>query len=78
MVIPPKASTSLVINRRILNSEVDPRQREPARADKLETSASFLFEVYEQALVCLSDREIVDASRGRTFHCKMANNRFFL
>jgi len=32
----------------------------------------------EQALVCLSDREIVDASRGCTFHCKMANNRFFL
>ena len=32
---------------------------------------------YEQALVCLSNREIVDASRGRTFHCKMANNRFF-
>ena len=30
----------------------------------------------EQALVCLSNREIVDASRGRTFHCKMANNRF--
>jgi len=36
---------------------------------------------YPQALVCLSNREIVDASRGRTFHCKMANNRviaFFL
>ena len=33
--------------------------------------------MYEQALVCLSNREIVDASRGRTFHCKMANNRFF-
>ena len=33
---------------------------------------------YEQALVCLSSREIVYASRGRTFHCKMANNRFFL
>jgi len=32
---------------------------------------------HEQALVCLSNREIVDASRGRTFHCKMANNRFF-
>jgi len=31
----------------------------------------------EQALVCLSNREIVDASRGRTFHCKTANNRFF-
>ena len=31
--------------------------------------------VNEQALVCLSDREIVDASRGRTLHCKMANNR---
>jgi len=29
----------------------------------------------EQALVCLSNGEIVDASRGRTFHCKMANNR---
>jgi len=33
---------------------------------------------YEQALFCLSNREIVDASRGCTFHCKMANNRFFL
>jgi len=32
----------------------------------------------EQALVCLSNREIVDASRGCTFHCKTANNRFFL
>jgi len=29
----------------------------------------------EQALVCLANREIVDASRGRTFHCKVANNR---
>ena len=32
---------------------------------------------HEQALVCLSNREIVDASRGCTFHCKMANSRFF-
>ena len=36
----------------------------------------------DQALVCLSNREIVDASRGCTFHCNMANNRlitvFFL
>ena len=31
--------------------------------------------LYEQALVCLSNRETVDASRGRTFHCKMANKR---
>jgi len=30
---------------------------------------------YEQALVCLSNKEIVDASRGCAFHCKMANNR---
>jgi len=30
---------------------------------------------HEQVLVCLSNREIVDASRGRTFYCKMANNR---
>ena len=30
---------------------------------------------YEQALVCLSNREIVDASRGRPFHYKMANDR---
>ena len=29
----------------------------------------------EQALVCLYNREIVDASRGRPFHCKMANDR---
>ena len=29
---------------------------------------------HEQALVCLSNREIVDASRRRPFHCKMANN----
>ena len=34
--------------------------------------------LHEQALVCLSNREIVDASRGCTFHCKMANNRLFL
>ena len=32
---------------------------------------------YEQALVCLSNRDIFDASRGRTFHCKTAKNRFF-
>jgi len=31
----------------------------------------------EQALVCLSNRKLVDASRGRTFHYKMANNVFF-
>ena len=29
----------------------------------------------EQALVRRSNREIVDASRGRTFHCKIAKNR---
>ena len=34
--------------------------------------------MYEQALVCLSNREIVDASRGCTFHCKVANIRCFL
>ena len=33
---------------------------------------------HEQALVCLSNREIVDASRWCTFHCKIANNRVFL
>jgi len=33
---------------------------------------------HEQALVCLSNREIVDASRGRTFHYKMASNCCFL
>jgi len=36
---------------------------------------------YEQALICLSNREIVDASRGCTFHCKNGelslNNRLF-
>jgi len=30
---------------------------------------------YEHALVCLSNRAIVDASRGRTFHYTIANNR---
>ena len=30
---------------------------------------------YKQALICLSNREMVDASRGRPFHCKMANDR---
>ena len=30
---------------------------------------------YEQALVCISYREIFDASTGCTCHCKMANNR---
>ena len=29
----------------------------------------------QQALVGLSNRKIVDASRGRTCHCKMSNNR---
>jgi len=33
--------------------------------------------LYLQALVCLSNREIVDASRGQICNCKMANNRFF-
>ena len=28
-------------------------------------------------LVCLSNREILDVSRGRPFHCKRANNRCF-
>ena len=37
----------------------------------------YYYYCYEQALVCLSNREIVDASRGRIFHCKMANNRVF-
>ena len=30
---------------------------------------------YGKALVYLSNRDSVDASRGRIFHCKMANNR---
>jgi len=30
---------------------------------------------HEQALVCLSNREIVDESRGCTFHCKLAKDR---
>ena len=33
--------------------------------------------LYEQALVCLFNREILDASRGRPFHCKIAINCFF-
>ena len=33
---------------------------------------------HQQALVCLSTLEILDVSRGRPFHCKMANTRFFL
>jgi len=33
--------------------------------------------LYEQALVCLSIIESLDASRGRQFHCKRANNCFF-
>jgi len=37
--------------------------------------SEFEFKEHEQALVCLSSREIVDASRGCTFHCEMANNR---
>jgi len=36
------------------------------------------YQQYEQALVCLSNREIADASRWCTFHCKLANNRCFL
>jgi len=35
-----------------------------------------LYTCNEQAVVCLSNREIVDASRGRTCHCKIANNRY--
>jgi len=31
--------------------------------------------IYEQALVCLSNREIVGASTWCTFYCNMANNR---
>ena len=31
----------------------------------------------KQALVCLSDRQILDVSRGRSFHCKQANTRLF-
>ena len=38
--------------------------------------------MHAQALACLSNREVIDATKGRTFHCKMANNRqitvFFL
>jgi len=33
---------------------------------------------HEQALVCLSNRETLDVSRGRPFHCKIANDRVFL
>jgi len=33
--------------------------------------------LHATALVCLSNREIVDASRGCTYHCKMADNLFF-
>jgi len=31
-----------------------------------------------ESLVCLSNGEIVDASRSRTFQCEMADNRYFL
>jgi len=33
---------------------------------------------YEQALVCLSNRDILDVSKGRPFLRKMANDRCFL
>jgi len=29
---------------------------------------------YEQALVCLSNKNNLDVIRGRQLHCKMANN----
>jgi len=49
----------------------------PWRATDAEAQAAaqlaVLF-IYEQAVVCLFNRKTVDASRGRTFHCKMANN----
>jgi len=32
----------------------------------------------EQTLVCLSNKQILDASRRRPFHCKLANVRCFL
>jgi len=37
--------------------------------------AGHSIQFHEQALVCLVNREIVHASRGRTFPCKMANTR---
>ena len=39
---------------------------------------SIYLTVYEQALVCPSNGEILDVSRGRPCHCKMADNRGFL
>jgi len=44
------------------------------RCSKIDVRTAFAYTQYEQAIVCLSNREIGDASRG-TFHCKMANNR---
>jgi len=40
----------------------------------LSFKSMFLRSAYEQALVCLSNRKLVDASRGRKFPCTMANN----
>jgi len=31
--------------------------------------------IYEQALVCLYNKQILGVSRGQPIHCKMANNR---
>ena len=39
------------------------------------TLKMYVFTSYEQALVCLSNREMIDASRGRRLHRRMANNR---
>jgi len=48
---------------------------EHCREEKVDqTHTEHLHTENEQALVCLSNREILDVSRGRPFHCKMANN----
>ena len=51
------------------SEKLSPDEEEAPKTEESET--------YAQALVCLSNREIVDASRWYTFRCKMANNRFF-
>jgi len=59
-------------------NETEPRNlnlRVPQRIHYANIQISEIPAVDERALVCLSNREIVDASGGRTVHCKMANTR---
>ena len=59
----------------------DSTRRQPRSMRVNPTSSRYFCRVHtnhEQALVCLFNRNIIDASTGRQFHSKIANNRVFL